>query len=33
MEARYRVAYDPELLAEIGRRVDPALVRLELAEG
>jgi len=33
MEARYRVAYDPELLAEIGRRVDPALVTLELAEG
>jgi DNA polymerase-3 subunit alpha len=33
MEARYRVAYDPELVAEIGRRVDPGLVRLELAEG
>jgi DNA polymerase-3 subunit alpha len=33
MEARYRVAYDPELLAEIGRRVDPALVTLDLAEG
>jgi hypothetical protein len=33
MEARYRVAYDPELLAEIARKVDPALVRLELTEG
>ena len=33
MVARYRVAYDPELLAEIGRRVDPALVTLDLAEG
>jgi hypothetical protein len=33
MEARYRVAYDPELLAEIGRRIDPALVTLDLAEG
>ena len=33
MEARYRVAFDPELLAEISRRVDPALVTLELAEG
>jgi DNA polymerase-3 subunit alpha len=33
MEARYRVAYDPELLAEIARKVDPALVTLDLAEG
>lgn len=33
MEARYRVAYDPELRAEITRRVDPAVVSLDLSEG
>ncbi|OGN87762.1 MAG: DNA polymerase III subunit alpha [Chloroflexi bacterium GWC2_73_18] len=32
MEARYRVAYDAELPAEIARRVEAGLVRLELAE-
>jgi hypothetical protein len=33
MEVRLAVAYDAELLAEVGRRVGEGLVRLEIAQG
>jgi hypothetical protein len=33
MEVRLGVAYDAELLAEVGRRLGEGLVRLEIAAG
>jgi hypothetical protein len=33
MEVRLGIAYDAELMAEVGRRVGEGLVRLEIAQG